>query len=98
GPALERRQARERWVSRLDHFLTGRGRDSPGPGLHEVEEHAELAQTLGEGAGQLQVEELRDALAELVEVAHAERRSHAVLRPEGVQEQGHVEAVDALEE
>ena len=97
-PALERRQAGERWVRRLDELLTGRGCDAPRTGFHEIEERAELAQALGEGTRELQVEKFRDALAELVEVAHAERGRHAVLRAERVDEHGHVEAVDALEE
>ena len=41
-----------------------------------------------------QVEELRDARGELVEVLDAERRRHALGRAEGVDEHRHVEALD----
>ena len=98
GPALERRQPRQRGPCGLDHFLAGRRGDALGPGLHQIEQRVELAETLGEGAGQLQVEELRHALAELVQMAHAERGAHAVLRAERVDEHRHVEALDTLEQ
>jgi len=98
GPALEGRQARERRAIRLDHLLTRPVADAPGARLHEIDERAELPQPLGERAGQRQVEELGDALAQLVQLADAERQGHPVRRPERVDEHRHVEALDALEE
>ncbi len=98
GPALERREPGDRGPRGLDHLLAGRRGHAPRPGLHEIDERVELAETLGESAGQLQIQELRDSLAELVEVAHAECRGDAVLRAERVHEHGHVEALDALEQ
>jgi hypothetical protein len=70
----------------------------PRPRLHEVEERAELREPLGERTRELEVEELRDALAQLVEVAQAEGGAHPVLRAERVHEHGHVEVLDALEQ
>jgi hypothetical protein len=57
-----------------------------------------LLQSLHEGAGHAQVEQLRHALRELVEALDAERPRHAVRRAERVHQHGHVVAVDALEE
>src|SRR5207245_10232539 len=93
GPAMERRQPRQRGPRGLDHFLAGRRGDALGPGLHQVEQRVELAETLGEGAGQLQVEELRHALAELVQMAHAESGAHAVLRADCVVTLAQVDAL-----
>src|SRR6185369_8301305 len=84
GPALERRQPGKRRMRRLDDFLARCRGHVLRPGLHEIEERVELAQALGKCAGQLQVEELRDTLAELVEVTHPEGGRYAVLRAERV--------------
>ena len=98
GPAAQHRQARERCALGLDHLLARGVGHAPGPRLHEVEERAELPEPLGERAGQLHVEELGDALAELVQGPDAERQRQPVGRAEGVDEYRHVGALDALEE
>ena len=70
----------------------------PGRGLRDVEQAAELSHLVEEGARQLQIEELRDAGAEVVEPLDAEGRGHAIRAPERVDEHGDVEAFDALEQ
>src|SRR5207247_9521075 len=59
---------------------------------------AYLARLRGVRAWQLLFDKLRDPRAELVELAHAERGGHAVLRAEGVHENGPIEAFHALEQ
>src|SRR5262249_36738158 len=81
-----------------DHLLARRAGDAPRAGLYQIEERAELREALAERARELQIEELRDALPQLVEMGHSERRRHAVVGAEHVDEHGHVEALDPLEQ
>ena len=69
-----------------------------GTGLGQVEEIAHLAKLVEEGAGHLEVEELRHAPREIVEALDPEGGRHAPGGAEGVDQDGHAEAADALEE
>ena len=97
-PATEDREAGQRRMLCLDDLLARRRCDVTRRRLDDVEQRAELSPALGERAGQREVEQLGDALAQIVEPVHAERPRHPLGRAEGVDDHRHLGAVDALEE
>ncbi len=98
GPAFQDRQCRQRRIRRLHDLLAGRGAHTAGRGLRNLEQRAQFLQLVEKGAGHLQIEQLRDARAEVVEPLDAQRRRHAVRAAEGVDEHRHLEALHVLEE
>src|SRR5262249_34969618 len=98
GPASEHREAGDRGMLSLDDLLTWRRSDVTRRRLHDVQQRAELSPALGEGPGQREIEQLGDPFAQIVEPVHAQGPRHPFGRPERVDEDWHVRALDALEE
>ena len=97
-PAAQHGEGGQARVGRLHDLLARRRAHPLGARLGEVEEVAEPAQLVEERARHAEVEELGHAGGEIVEPLDAEGRRHARGRAEGVDEDGHREALDVLEE
>ncbi len=97
-PAAQNGQRGQAGLIHLDDFLAGSGAHALGSGLGDVEEVAQLSQLVEEGPGHAQIEQLGHARREIAQVLDAQRRGHPLGRAEGIDEHGHVEALDLLKE
>ncbi len=97
-PAAQDGQRCQARLIRLHDFLAGGAAHALGPGLGDVEEVAQLSQLVEEGPGHAQIEQLGHARREIGQVLDAQRRGHPLGRAEGIDEHGHVEPLDLLEE
>src|SRR5260370_17200372 len=75
-PALEYGEVQKRKVLLLDYLLTRSGWDSLGKELAHVSEHGQHLKLFQEAFGRLHVQQLPDALGDLVQAVAAQRHPH----------------------